>query len=371
MGAVALVPHQVHAAFGTYAAGEGEKFYTPMSYKWDGTQSAIIAFHGNGSTFLQPGDATAGGVTSYLNAILAPCLAAGFPVYAIDAGVSSFTVSPWGNDQSNASTGLAYARLIGALKAKANSVILLGASMGGTSCRNWARANVAKVRAILGLCPATDVKGIRDGNLGSLQATINTSMGLATPVAPTVSLGAAGVLTGVYRYRYTFVSAAGESPGGTVSATVSPSAQQVSIIAIAAGLANVVTGRNLYRTAAGGAAGTEKLVATIADNTTTTFTDNLADGSLGANYPATIAITDAYYDTHSPSRYAATLAPIPQRYWYGAADGLVLPASITAYQAASVAAGATDCTSTAMAGIGHDTTALDPDTLRLALLALP
>ena len=46
-----------------------------------------------------------------------------------------------------------------------------------------------------------------------------------------------------------------------------------------------VTTRRIYRTTAGGS--TYKLVATIADNVTTTYTDNVADGSLGANAPST------------------------------------------------------------------------------------
>jgi uncharacterized phiE125 gp8 family phage protein len=46
-----------------------------------------------------------------------------------------------------------------------------------------------------------------------------------------------------------------------------------------------VTARKLYRTAAGGS--TYLLLATIADNTTTTYTDNIADASLGAGAPTT------------------------------------------------------------------------------------
>lgn len=58
--------------------------------------------------------------------------------------------------------------------------------------------------------------------------------------------------------------------------------QQVSVSVIAAGV-SPTTSRKLYRTVVGGSQ--LKLVATIADNTTTTYTDSTADGSLGANMP--------------------------------------------------------------------------------------
>jgi hypothetical protein len=67
----------------------------------------------------------------------------------------------------------------------------------------------------------------------------------------------------------------------TNTAGTSP-AGQVNITAIPLGAATV-TGRKLYRTAAN--APQLKLLATIADNTTTTYLDVLSDASLGANAP--------------------------------------------------------------------------------------
>ena len=52
--------------------------------------------------------------------------------------------------------------------------------------------------------------------------------------------------------------------------------------AIAAGPAGT-TARKLYRTVAGGSQ--LKLVTTLADNVTTTYTDSTPDASLGANAP--------------------------------------------------------------------------------------
>jgi hypothetical protein len=59
-------------------------------------------------------------------------------------------------------------------------------------------------------------------------------------------------------------------------------AAQVAVSGIPTGIA-AVTGRKMYRTAAGAAQ--LQLLATLADNTTTTYTDAAADSALGANLP--------------------------------------------------------------------------------------
>jgi hypothetical protein len=110
----------------------------------------------------------------------------------------------------------------------------------------------------------------------------------AAPGAPTVAVGSAGVLTGAYTYKVTFVTAQGETSGGTTSATVNPSSQQVNLSAIPVGAATLpvpVTARKIYRSKAGGIDGFQQLVTTLNDNTTTTYTDNTADGSLGVQVP--------------------------------------------------------------------------------------
>ncbi|MDO8313069.1 MAG: hypothetical protein Q7T25_14135 [Sideroxyarcus sp.] len=107
-----------------------------------------------------------------------------------------------------------------------------------------------------------------------------------TPIAGNVTAGA-------HRYLATFVTADGETQAGTVSAavTVADAAVngKVSLTAIPLG-GSLVTSRKLYRTAAGGTA--YLLLATIADNTTTTYTDNIADASLGAGAPTTNTTSD-------------------------------------------------------------------------------
>lgn len=103
--------------------------------------------------------------------------------------------------------------------------------------------------------------------------------------APTVAAGSTGTPTGAYRCCVTFVTAAGETKAGPeVSVTVTD--EEIAWSALPVGSATSgVTARKLYRTAAAGESGTEKLVTTIDDNTTTTYTDNVADGSLGAVLP--------------------------------------------------------------------------------------
>lgn len=110
----------------------------------------------------------------------------------------------------------------------------------------------------------------------------------ASPAAPTVGLSAGTGITGDYRYKVTLVDTDGETLGGTASALVQPSNQVVALSNIPIGLEGT-TARKIYRTAAGGS--TYKLVATISDNTTTTYNDSLADGSLGANEPANVHYT--------------------------------------------------------------------------------
>lgn len=110
------------------------------------------------------------------------------------------------------------------------------------------------------------------------------------PGVITVVLGSGigNVDNGVHRYLCTFVTANGETQAGDISAAVTVVDKSVngkvslSSIPIGGGL---VTSRKIYRTVAAGAA--YLLLATIADNTTTTYTDNISDASLGAEAPST------------------------------------------------------------------------------------
>lgn len=107
-----------------------------------------------------------------------------------------------------------------------------------------------------------------------------------TAAAPTIAAGGAGSLSGFVRASVTFVVAGAESGHGLKSAAVNLSSNEVDWSDIPLGPAGT-TARKLYRTATGDSDGIHKLVATISDNTTTVFTDNVANGSLGAASPAT------------------------------------------------------------------------------------
>jgi len=97
---------------------------------------------------------------------------------------------------------------------------------------------------------------------------------------------AGNVDNGAHRYRATFVTSTGETQAGIISAAVTVADKAVNgnveLTAIPLGGA-LVTSRKLYRTAANGT--TYLLLATISNNTATTYTDNIADTSLGAEAP--------------------------------------------------------------------------------------
>jgi hypothetical protein len=102
---------------------------------------------------------------------------------------------------------------------------------------------------------------------------------LGTPAAPVATvLTPAGVLNGNYQYVVTFTGVGGETAASAVSNTVAAALKQVSIT-LPLGPGPYTSARNIYRTAAGGT--TFLFLAQIADNTTTTYTDNTADGGLG------------------------------------------------------------------------------------------
>lgn len=117
--------------------------------------------------------------------------------------------------------------------------------------------------------------------------------GISAPFSNlTAAVGSAGALTGAYYYTQTFVTALGETaPWPGTATVVNPSSQQVNLSVIPLGPSGTIA-RRIYRTpAVTGSIDTKDyyLVTTINDNTTTAYTDNLADGSLGAavNWNAT------------------------------------------------------------------------------------
>jgi hypothetical protein len=88
-----------------------------------------------------------------------------------------------------------------------------------------------------------------------------------------------GSPNGTYYYAMTYVTAGGEEVIGSVSNTLTVLNKRITLT-LPIGYAGTIS-RKIYRTATGGTQ--LKLLTTIANNTTLTYTDNIADGSLGAN----------------------------------------------------------------------------------------
>lgn len=110
----------------------------------------------------------------------------------------------------------------------------------------------------------------------------NSFTPLSTPSAPSIASGSSGGISGTYLYKYTYVTANGETTVSNASNSLSVSNKKIDVT-IATGPTGT-TGRNIYRTTNGGS--TYKLVTAIADNTTTLYTDSTADGSLGVAAPS-------------------------------------------------------------------------------------
>lgn len=124
-------------------------------------------------------------------------------------------------------------------------------------------------------------------------------------LAPTTLSGvvlavAGNVDIGNHRYYVTFVTALGETqfyfgPGNAgVSLTTSAGNQQVRLT-IPVSSDYRVTARKLYRTKAGGNYWDAFLLATVADNVSTTYDDNVADSALGT--------TTGYYRDNTTAKY--------------------------------------------------------------------
>lgn len=138
--------------------------------------------------------------------------------------------------------------------------------------------------------PGSTTTARMNGNTAYGSSSDDTTTYLAVPGALTSALAGAGagVLgNGLYKYKVTLVNATGETQGGTANAgtTVADYTTdgKIALSAIPTGAAGC-TARRLWRTTVGGS--TYKLhvagTAALADNVTTTYTDNTADADLSA-----------------------------------------------------------------------------------------
>ena len=126
-----------------------------------------------------------------------------------------------------------------------------------------------------------DVKGT------SVNDAINSNIGyniqtVTAPIAPTATVESGGSLSvGIYHYFITYVTAIGETNAGAiVQAITTTGNQKVTLTNIPISSDPRVIGRKIYRTKVNMTSDAEYYLATIADNTTTTYTDTTADTSL-------------------------------------------------------------------------------------------
>ncbi len=113
--------------------------------------------------------------------------------------------------------------------------------------------------------------------------------GIPTACTATDSTIAGNVVAGTYEYVVTYVTAAGETlQGASSTPLILAASRQVSLTAIPLG-GTGTTQRKIYRSKNGGA---YQFVTTIANNSATTFTDNVLDASLGGA-PPTVSTAEA------------------------------------------------------------------------------
>jgi uncharacterized phage protein gp47/JayE len=217
--------------------------------------------------------------------------------------------------------------------------------LGGTPATGTLKFTGAGATAIgIGAEVAYDA-GTGDEPLYFLTIAAGTIPNPGVATAPTAAVGSATGQTGTYEYAVSFVTAAGETMIGAISSPVVLANQKGAISAIPVGGPGT-TARKLYRQKDG--AGGFKLVTTIADNTTTVFTDNVADGSVTVAAPTV--------DTALSITLAATAEE-------SGADYNVLPGSIAVLT--DVPDGITDVTNTGSFSGGTDPESTEDYRVRL------
>lgn len=124
--------------------------------------------------------------------------------------------------------------------------------------------------------------GNGDDENKAVDGTNGRKWGIAAPgTNPSAANGAAGVLTGVYKYKVTFYNhnTLHESNANPGIVQVTAGGNQVDLSSIPTSADTQVTRRRIYRTTSGGAI--YFFLTEITDNATTTYTDNNADSALG------------------------------------------------------------------------------------------
>lgn len=162
------------------------------------------------------------------------------------------------------------------------------------------------------------------GNGGSVPYKYNgtdfTRMGVEVPNSlPTVATSSAGVLSGAYAYKIAYENSYvvwGDVSSATTTINVAGGVRVLLTSLPVAPQSYGVAKRRIYRTTTSGT--TFLFVATVADNSTTTYEDNIADGSLGAGAPTDNGLPPnwKYARIHQQRVWCVEDVSNPQRLWY-------------------------------------------------------
>lgn len=135
--------------------------------------------------------------------------------------------------------------------------------------------------------------------IDQMDVAIPVQLGITLPAtALTAAVGAAGNLTGAYYYKVTYRNYQGfESNASAASAIETMTSEKCELTAIPRSSDPQVVERRIYRTEAGGTV--YKFLTTIEDNSSITYSDNLADGSLGATLETDHDVPEVFSEIHS------------------------------------------------------------------------
>jgi hypothetical protein len=143
----------------------------------------------------------------------------------------------------------------------------------------------------------TNAAGAISANMGYNIARVATPPATMTrtPVA------GSGLEIGTYYYRVIFYNAVGDStPSAAMAVTTTAGNQQVNLSTIPISSDPTVIGRKIYRSRVADGASYGGLIATIADNTTTTYTDTTPDASV---LPAAAGARSIYAKANTSTNY--------------------------------------------------------------------
>ena len=140
------------------------------------------------------------------------------------------------------------------------------------------------------------IKGTSENDIVRMDIGLDINP-VVNPSAPTLTLleEAGNVDAGLHYYRITYYTDLGETGVGSYSSVTTDATHGKVKITLPISDDYRVTGRRIYRSKADGPAYQVYLVADISDNTTTEYTDNIADADLGS--------TNAYYRENTTAKY--------------------------------------------------------------------